>query len=518
MDEPKAPITVLNVNDSPANLYTTSRILTQGGFQVIEAADGLRALELAKARPDVILLDINLPDLSGLDVCRRLKASEATSSCSVLMTSAYHVNVESKVIGLEQGADGYLAQPFEAVELLAMVKSIVRLRSAEHESREQNERLLDADRRKNEFVAMLAHELRNPLAAATTALGLFDLKPPNPALEKRARLVIGRQLANLKRLVDDLLDVSRVTHGKIELRKEPVDLGALVVRSASLARDQWMRPREQELTVEIPEGLLTVSGDSMRLEQVLNNLLDNASKYSERGGRIALKLSTGAAEGTCTLTVRDDGLGLAPDSANKVFGLFFQADQSFDRPRGGLGIGLTLVRTLVELHGGTVTVRSDGLGLGSELRVQLPLIAAPAPKHSPKVSPVSARVSRILIVDDQADVRETLRELCESWGHQVESASDGVEGVEMALAGVRDFVLIDIGMPGIDGYEVARRIRADSRGREVKLIALTGFSGAEEQARALSAGFDEYLVKPVDLQVLEGMLQARLPLPAEASG
>ena len=508
MDEATTPITVLNVNDSPANLYTTSRMLMRGGFHVLEAVDGRSALELAQGLPDVILLDVNLPDMSGLDVCRRLKESEVTAHCSILMTSAHHVSAESKVLGLDQGADGYLAQPFESEELLAMVKSLLRLRRAEQLSRERNDRLLEADRHKDEFVAMLAHELRNPLAAATMALQLLNLQPPDPAREQRSREVIGRQLGNLARLIDDLLDVSRVTRGKIELRTETVEFGALVQRTAAVARDRWMTPRGQELSVTIPDAPVFVAGDSMRLEQVLNNLLDNASKYSEAGGHVALRLSTDAKEGNCTLLVRDDGLGLAPASTSKVFVLFFQADQALGRARSGLGIGLTLVRTLVELHGGTVTARSEGIGLGSEFRVRLPLVADARIERVRPPALLRLAARRVLIIDDLPDLRETLCELCRSWGHLVESASDGLAGVEKALETKPDFALIDIGLPGIDGYEVARRIRADSRGREIKLIALTGYGAAEQRARALSGGFDQYLVKPVDSQLLEKLLQA----------
>jgi len=367
-------ITVLNVDDNAARLYLTSRMLLGGGLRVLEAADGVSAIELARSqRPDVILLDVKLPDMSGFDVCRILKASEATASCSILMTSAYLVDSGSKVVGLGLGADAYLVQPFEAEELLAMINSLLRLRQAEQESHQRNTQLLEADRHKDEFVATLAHELRNPLAAATMALQVMDLLPADPTRERRARGVVARQLSVLGRLIDDLLDVSRVTRGKIDLRRETVDFGALVERAAASAREHWMGPRGQELSVAVPDARVDVIGDPLRLEQVLNNLLDNACKYSERGGRIALHLSTNLVEGGCTLSLRDDGLGLTPDSTGKVFGLFFQADQRLPRARAGLGIGLTLVRTLVELHGGTVTARSEGLGRGSEFQVRLPL-------------------------------------------------------------------------------------------------------------------------------------------------
>ncbi|HEX4384795.1 MAG TPA: hybrid sensor histidine kinase/response regulator, partial [Myxococcales bacterium] len=400
----KAQPTVLNVNDSQANLYTTTRILQRAGFEVVEASDGKAALELSKARPDLVLLDMQLPDLSGLEVCQRIKAQEATSSIAVLMTSANHVSMESKVLGLEHGADAYLAQPFEAAELVAMVRSLLRMRQAEQDSRERSERLVDADRRKDEFLAMLAHELRNPLAAATTALFLLEKENVDPARQQRARDVIRRQLGNLGRLVDDLLDVSRVTRGKIELRRETVDLTALLQRVTQLSRERWAVPRKQRLELSVPRDQVLLYGDAMRLEQVFNNLLDNASKYSEEGGSISVTLARG--DGGCSVRVRDDGIGLAPDAVPNVFSLFFQVDQSFARASGGLGIGLTLVRTLVELHGGSVTARSAGKGLGSEFEVRLPSMASALSPEAPGEHAAGGNVSRrILIVDDHGDVR-----------------------------------------------------------------------------------------------------------------
>jgi two-component system, sensor histidine kinase len=362
------------------------------------------------------------------------------------------------------------------------------------------------DRCREEFLAMLAHELRNPLAAATTALFLLEKANADPARQQRAREVIKRQLGNLGRLVDELLDVSRVTRGKIELRRETVDLTALLQRVVQLSRERWAGPRNQQLEIAVAEEQVSVLGDAMRLEQIFSNLVDNASTYSEQGGRISVSLSRGGE--TCSIRVRDDGIGLAAEAVPKVFSLFFQVDQSFTRCGGGLGIGLTLVRTLVELHSGSVMVRSDGVGKGSEFEVRLPCLAS---AHPPQEGAPAAISRRVLVVDDQGDVRDTLRELCEAWGHSVEAARDGYAGVEMALLQQPEIALIDIGMPGIDGLEVARRIRADSRGRGIRLIALTGYGSEEQRTQALAAGFDLHLIKPIDPSRLADLLRTTAP-------
>jgi signal transduction histidine kinase len=501
---------ILNVNDSRHRLCSTSRVLKRAGFDVVEATDGRTALELSSSKPDLILLDLQLPDMSGLDVCGLIKSQESTASIAVLMTSEHQFSIESKVLGLEHGADGYLAQPFEAAELVAMVRSLLRMRQAEQESRERSNRLLDADRRKDQFLAMLAHELRNPLAAATTALHLLEKDQDNPSRQQRAREVIRRQLSNLGRLVDDLLDVSRVTRGKIELRKERVDLGGLLGRVVQVAYDRYAQERSQRIELSLPQHAVAIFGDGLRLEQIFNNLLDNASKYSEKGGRISVALE--ARDGECSVRVRDDGIGLSPEALEQVFSLFYQADHSFGRAAGGLGIGLTLVRTLVELHGGAVAARSQGIGQGSEFEVRLPAMVGVQPEEVENRMQVRAAVARrILVVDDHSDVRETLRELCASWGHAVESAQDGYVGVKMALELQPEIALVDIGMPGIDGYEVARRIRADSRGRGIQLIALTGYGSEEQRRQAMEVGFDLHLIKPVDPDALAHLLSAPAP-------
>ncbi len=515
-EDPVLRPTVLNVNDSPANLYTTSRILIGAGFRVIEAVDGGSALEQAKTRPDLMLLDVQVPDISGIEVCRQVKENESTASIAVLMTSANYVTLESKVLGLEHAADGYLAQPFEAAELVAMVRSLVRLRHAEQESRKRNDRLVEADRRKDEFLAMLAHELRNPLAAATTALYLLEKSTDDPARQARSKDVIRRQLGNLGRLVDELVDVSRVTRGKIELRKESVDLSQLVQRAVALTRERWGTARGQQIELTTPPFPVLVFGDVMRLEQIFNNLLDNASKYSEKNGRITV---TVAVNGPASIVrVKDDGMGLALEAVADVFGLFYQVDQSAGRARGGLGIGLTLVRTLVELHEGTVAAGSAGLGKGSEFSVRLPTVVAAQPVADADFRPtVQNVVRRILVVDDQVDVRDTLREFCESLGYNVRAARDGYTGVQLALDWHPEIALIDIGLPGIDGFEVARRIRADSRGRDIRLIALTGYGAESQRNLAIAAGFEIHLVKPVDPGRLALLLSSAAPAIERAS-
>jgi PAS domain S-box-containing protein len=356
-----------------------------------------------------------------------------------------------------------------------------------------------ASRAKDAFLAMLSHELRNPLGAISNAVHVLE-RVDGGAAAVRAREIIARQTQHLGRLVDDLLDVSRALSGKIVLRREVVDVAAVVERALAASKTTGTRA-SHELSLEARPAY--VHGDPMRLEQVVNNLLENALKYTPGGGRI--RVTVGVHDGSAVLSVEDSGVGIAPELLPKVFDLFVQADDSLDRAAGGLGIGLTLVRRIVELHGGRVEAASAGPGQGSRFTVRLPAtMVAPAPAARSVVPANGAR--RVLVVEDNADAREMLCQLVRLLGHEVHEAADGLGAVEQALRLLPDLTLVDIGLPGMDGYEVARRIRAETAGRHLRLVAVTGYGLREDRERALRAGFDEHLVKPVDPSRLATML------------
>jgi CheY-like chemotaxis protein len=365
------------------------------------------------------------------------------------------------------------------------------------------EQLRESDRRKDEFLAMLAHELRNPLTAISTALPIVSRRPAADVAEQRAREVLTRQTYHLTRLVDDLLDVARVTQGKIALRRDTLDLCALVERAIDQAREAKIAPRHQQLELILPGEPLHVHGDATRLEQVFTNLLDNASKYTRDGGRIQVSITrgSGASGPEARVAVRDNGQGITSETLPKIFALFSQADVPIARSLGGLGVGLTMVQALVDLHGGSVCASSAGRGKGSEFGVSLPALPPQATaeplRAPPQATNARQRKRRVLLVEDNCDALEVLSDLLALWGHEVRAESDGLSAVDTALEMLPDIALIDIGLPGIDGYEVARRIRADPKGKDLKLVALTGYGAPEQRAEAASAGFNLHLVKPV---------------------
>ena len=363
--------------------------------------------------------------------------------------------------------------------------------------RERAAELVDADRRKDEFLAMLAHELRNPLAPLRTSLELLGL-----GVEGRERFLemAERQVRHLVRLVDDLLDVSRITRGKITLQREPVLLSDVVDRAVEQSRS-LIDARGQTLTVSLPREELRVEADLVRLVQVIGNLLSNATKYTPTSGSIWVTAERVGEE--VVLRVRDTGLGLAPELLPRVFDLFVQGDAGLDRTRGGLGIGLTLVRALVELHGGRVAATSAGPGLGSEFVVHLPALpgAMPAESRLERASP-SGRRLRVLVVEDNHDAAESLTTLLQLWGHDVRVAYDGPAALRLAEAETPDVILSDIGLPGMDGYELARQLRARPAFGRVVLVALSGYGRDEDRRMAAEAGFDHHLVKPPELDTL----------------
>ncbi|HKQ79987.1 MAG TPA: PAS domain S-box protein [Blastocatellia bacterium] len=382
-----------------------------------------------------------------------------------------------------------------------------------HEARMAASALREADRHKDEFLAMLAHELRNPLAPIRNATeALKRIGPPDPQLEK-LRDMIGRQVTHMSRLVDDLLDVSRITRNKIELCKERLELMTVVGRAVETSRP-LIDSRKHRLTVSLPPDPVEVEGDLARLSQVISNLLDNAAKYTEEGGNIFL--TSEKVGGQIVISVKDDGVGIPSHILPHVFDLFTQADRSLDRSQGGLGIGLTLVHRLVELHGGNVEAHSAGPGKGSEFVIYLPVVAGEASKSKP-AEPVAAdgvtslRRCRMLVVDDNVDSAESMATLLKLDGHEVRVAYDGPAAVESALAFRPQVVLLDIGLPGLDGYEVARRLRRINETKDMFLIAVTGYGKKEDRVRALTSGFNYHITKPVDPEELDMIIKKLTP-------
>ncbi|WP_437685523.1 ATP-binding protein [Sorangium sp. So ce176] len=376
-----------------------------------------------------------------------------------------------------------------------------------------------ADQRKDEFLAMLAHELRNPMASISLSLTLLDDVEGQGPESARYREIARRQMGHLVRLVDDLLDVSRITRGTVELRLDDVDLAALVQNAVAAARPA-VQARQHALSLSVEVGDFGVRADATRLEQVVTNLLTNAAKYTPPGGAISVRLTREAAGGApqAVLRVRDTGRGIPAAMLERVFELFTQVDQTIDRSTGGLGLGLTLVRRLVEMHGGSVVAASAGPGRGSEFTVRLPLGGAAAPIAARGEPPPAAREEpraeaaarrRVLVVEDAADVRRMLREFLEALGHEVAVAADGLDGVAKLLALRPDVAFVDVGLPGIDGHEVARRARAAPGGEALYLVALSGYGGPEDQARSARAGFDLHLTKPVIAATLQQVLAGR---------
>jgi PAS domain S-box-containing protein len=395
--------------------------------------------------------------------------------------------------------------------LVGAVHDITTLKAAE-------EVLREGDRRKDEFLAMLAHELRNPLAPIRNAAQLLQrLGSPEPQ-QRWAREVIDRQVEHLARLVDDLLDVSRITQGKITLRKEKVDLITIIGRAVEASRP-LIDGRKHRLMVTLPEQPLRLEGDTTRLTQVMSNLLNNAAKFTPEGGQIWLAAEV--ADSQIVLRIRDTGIGIAEDLLPEVFDLFRQADRSLDRSQGGLGVGLTLVRRLLELHGGSVRAYSEGPGRGSEFVVRLPAFAEPemASDDAPTVERDLEETAcyRILVVDDNRDSAESVALLLELNGHQVRMAHDGPEALATAQHFRPQVVVLDIGLPEMDGYEVARRLRGEAQMQDVMLIALTGYGQNEDRQRAIAAGFNHHLIKPVDLDSLQALIASQAGSDAERS-
>jgi signal transduction histidine kinase/ActR/RegA family two-component response regulator len=374
--------------------------------------------------------------------------------------------------------------------------------------RERSERAAqEADRRKDEFLAMLGHELRNPLAPILTAVQLMQLRSTGG---DREILVIERQVRHLVRLVDDLLDVSRITRGKVELKKEPVELASVVAKAIEMASPLFEQ-RSHSLDVDVPRDGMLLEADPVRLGQVLANLLTNAAKYTDPGGHVVVK--AWRESDAVFVSVKDDGVGISEEMLPNVFELFVQGHRTIDRSQGGLGIGLTLARSLVELHGGAIEAKSDGPGKGTEFVVRLTSIAGashdPPLRKPQKLGIVRSSGVRLLLVDDNVDAADILADSLRTFGHEIAIAHDGPEALRVARNFEPDTAILDIGLPVMDGYELAVKLREQMAARPPRLIALTGYGQEADKARSVEAGFDVHLVKPVNLSTIVAFLNEK---------
>jgi signal transduction histidine kinase/ActR/RegA family two-component response regulator len=406
-----------------------------------------------------------------------------------------------------------LERPLHTLTMISAVRAALRARERQYAARAALREREQEVRQRDQFLAMLGHELRNPLGALRNAAQLLQRdRDLGPRLGRPVG-VIDRQIQHLARLVDDLLDVARVTTGKISLQRTPTDLGAMCLGLVEESR-RASRERRLELTFVGPQVPVCVLGDRVRLEQIVNNLLTNALKYTPAGGRVTVSVARRPEDGEAELRVADTGVGIDGEALPSIFEPFTQSQRTLDRAQGGIGLGLSVVRALVRLHGGAVTADSPGLGRGTTFTVRLPL-AEDLPLDADDVTARTdgaAPTRRILVVEDSADNREMLQLLLESFGHEVFVAADGVQGVDRALAVRPEVALVDIGLPLMDGFEVAQRVRA-ALGDAPFLVALTGYGQPDDRARAAAAGFDAHLTKPMDVEALERML-----LTLEADG
>ena len=391
------------------------------------------------------------------------------------------------------------------------IRDITERSRLERQTHEQAEALAELDQRKDEFLAMLSHELRNPLSAIFNALHILRLQGTENPIQQKARIIMQRQVGQLAHLIDDLLEVSRVITGRIQLHQERLEMRGIVERAIESARPLIDRCKH-ELSVSLPAEPIWLQGDPTRLEQVVVNLLNNAAKYTYEGGQIWLTAQQEGGE--VVLFVRDTGVGIAPELLPRIFDLFTQADRTLDRSQGGLGIGLSLVQRLVELHGGTVEAHSVGLGQGSEFIVRLPALSLASESIAPiETAKQPAQTSRVLVVDDNMDAADMLVMMLQMSGHEVQAAYFGQTALEIAVEYQPDVVLLDIGLPDMDGYEVARHLRQQPQTKDVWLIAMTGYGQDSDRQRSQEAGFDHHLVKPVDPEKLQDLLATRAKQP-----
>jgi signal transduction histidine kinase len=555
MTSAKEPVDILLVDDQQSRLITYEAILGPLGHRLVTAASGIEALQRLMEREfAVILLDVSMPDMDGFETARLIHEHPRFESTPIIFVTGVHVSELDRLKGYELGAVDYVYVPVvpqilrskvsvfvelhcQRLELQRLNQELQREKARElavlnqcleeangelaasnialtqeiAERRRAEQALIEADRRKDDFLAILAHELRNPLAPIRNAIEILQRHGPVDASIARMRDMIARQVRHMTRLVDDLLDVSRITRGKINLNPEPIDVTQLV-KGAVETNLPAIDTRRHEIVLNLPDEPVRVRGDAVRLAQVVGNLVNNAAKYTPEGGRIEIDVT--AADRLAVIAVRDNGIGISSEYLTHVFDLFGQARNPRPHGHDGLGIGLALVQRLVEMHQGSVEAKSDGADRGSEFVVRLPLLAA-GDREETALAAGEAETGglsgyRILVVDDHADCRDSLSTLLQQAGNEVCTAPDGEAALAAAAAFEPEIVLLDIRMPKMDGYEAARRLRAEPCGKKVMLIALTGWGQQEHREQSRLAGFDAHLTKPLDHDALTKLV-ALLP-------
>lgn len=508
---------IVIIDDSPDDRSEVRRLLYRGSerrYIFTEGATGALGLEAfgdLKEMPDCIVLDYNLPDMDALDVLHTLTGTDGLPACPVVVLTG-GTEPEAGRLVLRAGAQDYISKDgITPVAFTRIVENSIERLAMARELLGQNRALLrtekilsEADKRKDEFIATLAHELRNPLAPIYTGLQVLRMTK-DVGTSQRTMDIMERQLGQMTRLIDDLLDISRITSGKVLLRLKRVTVGAIIDSALETARP-LVAAGNHKLKVDLPSQRLWLDVDAARLTQVIGNLLSNSAKYSEPGGLITL--SARCEGGETIIQVSDTGMGIPENMLGEVFHMFTQVNRTLERSQGGLGIGLALVKQLVEMHSGTVVAESAGLGKGSTFSIRLP-VASALVKEDMYVSPESEVTNtnrRILVVDDNEDGAMMLSMMLSFLGHETRTAYTGQEALTIGAEFHPEIVFLDIGLPGMDGYEVAQRFRESPVLKDTMLVALTGWGSEDDRRKSRDAGFDLHLTKPAEPATVNAML------------
>jgi signal transduction histidine kinase len=515
------PVYFLLVDDLEENLLSLEGLLRRDGLVLLKARSGTQALELLLQHDFALaILDVQMPEMDGYQLAELMRGTERTRRVPIIFVTAGAADRQRRFRGYETGAVDFLNKPIEPDILRGKASVFFELCQQRHQIAAQRdelkayaEALTEADRRKDEFLATLAHELRNPLSPIRNGLDILRASPTAPNAAE-IRDMMDRQLSHLLRLVDDLTDVSRVSQGKIELRKARIAL-SIVLQAAIEASNPLITAGRHELILDLPDEPIWLDADLTRLSQVVCNLLNNAAKYTPDGGKIVLSARKDRDE--VLIIVSDNGVGIPSDMLPRVFDLFTQVRDHLDRSGGGLGIGLALVKQLVEMHGGTIAAESTGAGKGSSFRLRLPAaesaLTSGAAESSSPVAPPQEPGLKVLVVDDNLDVARTVGWMIETIGHDYRLVHEGKLAVETAQEYRPDAILLDLNMPGMDGYAVCRALREQALFDNTVIIAQTGWGQTQARSDAGASGFNHHLAKPVNIdrleQLLAGILLAR---------